>query len=60
MTQITQDGEAAGWRLASAVVNDVLLVVGILSALGALLAQPLVALVVAPGFDAARQALTAD
>ncbi len=59
-TSITRGGEKEGWRFASAVVNDVLLVVGFLSALGALFAQPLVALVVAPGFDPARQALTAD
>ncbi len=59
-TWITRGGEEEGWRFASAVVNDVLLVVGFLSALGALFAQPLVAFVVAPGFDPAKQALTAD
>ncbi len=59
-TFLTQGGEEEGWRLASAVVNDVLIVVAVLSALGALLAEPLVAMVIAPGFEPARQALTAD
>ncbi len=59
-TSITRGGSEEGWRFASAVLNDVLLVVGLLSALGAFFAQPLVALVVAPGFEPARQALTAD
>jgi putative peptidoglycan lipid II flippase len=59
-TAITRGGDDEGWRFASAVVNDVLIVVGVLSALGALFAQPLVALVVAPGFTAGQQVLTAD
>lgn len=57
---VTRDGEDEGWRLASAVINDVFVVVAALSLLGVIFAQPLVALVIAPGFDPARQALTAD
>src|SRR5512138_973851 len=41
-TAMTRGGDEEGWRFASAVVNDVLLVVAVLSALGALFAQPLV------------------
>ncbi len=59
-TYLTREGDDEGWRFASLVANDVLIAVAGLSALGAALAQPLVAVVVAPGFDPARQALTAD
>jgi len=53
------DGEG-GWRLASSIVNLVVLLTTALAILAALLAPQLVAAVIAPGFDPARQALTAD
>ncbi len=59
-TYLTHDEDAEGWRLASLVLNDVLVVVSALSVLGAVFSHPLVAYVIAPGFDPARQALTAD
>lgn len=57
---LTREHSTAGWKFASVVLNDVLLVVACLSALGALFAEPLVAFVIAPGFDPARQTLTAN
>lgn len=59
-TYLTREGAEAGWKFASAVVNDVCIAVGALSLAGAVFAQPLVAYIVAPGFDPARQALTTD
>lgn len=59
-TYLTRGGEEDGWRLASIVFNDVLLSVAGLSILGTIFAFPLVAYVIAPGFDSARQVLTAD
>jgi putative peptidoglycan lipid II flippase len=59
-SQSTRDGADAGWKFASIVVNDVFLSVAVLSALGALFAQPIVANVIAPGFDPERQALASD
>ena len=55
-----QDDEAGAWRLASAVINLVLILTTLLAALAALLAPWLVRTIIAPGFDPARQALTAD
>lgn len=49
---------AEAWRLASAVVNLVVVVTTALAALAALFARPLVAGVVAPGFAGEQQALT--
>jgi putative peptidoglycan lipid II flippase len=49
-----------GWTLASAVVNDVLLVVAALALLAAIGAPWLVRYVIAPGFDSTRQALASD
>jgi putative peptidoglycan lipid II flippase len=49
-----------GWKLASAVANDVFLGVAALALVAALGAPWLVAYVIAPGFDPARQALAAD
>ncbi len=57
---INADQRDEGWKLASAVMNDVLLTVALLAALAALAAPPLVAWVIAPKFDPVRQALTAD
>jgi putative peptidoglycan lipid II flippase len=52
--------ERAGRRMASAVINLVLLLTVVLAILAAVLAPFLVSMVIAPGFDAERQALTAD
>ena len=49
-----------GWKLASAVANDVLLVVAALALVAAIAAPWLVAFLIAPRFDPARQALAAD
>lgn len=59
-TQLEREGEEGGWRFASIVVNDVFITVALLSALGIVFSQPLVAYVIAPGFDPERQALAAD
>lgn len=49
-----------GWRLTSGVLNTLLLVTLILSALGAIFALPLVQWLVAPGFPPELQLLTAN
>ncbi|MCB0165040.1 MAG: murein biosynthesis integral membrane protein MurJ [Anaerolineae bacterium] len=49
-----------GWRLTSGVLNTLLLVVTAIAILMALLANPLVEWVVAPGFSPDTQALTAN
>jgi putative peptidoglycan lipid II flippase len=56
----TQLGERRAWRLFSAVANLVLIVTTFLGAVAVLLAPWLVQTLIAPGFDAPRQALTAD
>jgi putative peptidoglycan lipid II flippase len=55
---LAQDDEAGAWRLASAVINLVLLITVALTILAAWLAPWLVQAVIAPGFDPERQALT--
>lgn len=50
----------AAWRLASSVANMLLLVTTVLAIAAALLARPLVATLIAPGFGPAQQALTAQ
>lgn len=57
---LAQDSRPAAWRLASAVCNLVLLATTALAGLAALLAGPLVAHLIAPGFTPAQQALTAS
>ena len=57
---LAQDDEEGTWRLASAVINLVLVVTTALAALAALLAPWLVSAIIAPGFDTARQVLTAN
>ncbi len=52
--------DPGGWRLASSVLNTLLLVVIGLSVMVALLARPLVQWVIAPGFAPEIQMLTAD
>jgi len=55
---LARDERAAGWRLASAVINTVFVVTLALSALGFLFAPWLVEHVVAPGFGAEKVAQT--
>lgn len=47
---LTQDRQAEGWRLASMVLNLITLILIGLAAIGALLAEPIVANILAPGF----------
>ena len=56
----SQDNEAGAWRLASAVINLVLILTTALTVLAAIMAPWLVRTIIAPGFGPARQALTAD
>lgn len=53
------DGDPAGWRLTSAVLNTVVFVTATASLLVAIMALPLVEWLVAPGFDPETQLLTA-
>lgn len=52
--------DRGAWRLASAIINLVLILTSALAVLAALLAPWLVSTIIAPGFDAPRQALTVD
>jgi putative peptidoglycan lipid II flippase len=56
---LTKEREDDAWRLASGVLNTALVALVVVSTLIALLADPLARLI-APGFDAEQQALTAD
>jgi putative peptidoglycan lipid II flippase len=55
---LADEDRAGGWRLASAVTNLVVLAVSGLAVLAAVLAPWLVRYLIAPGFDASRQAET--
>ena len=55
---LARDDKHGAWRLASAVINWVLILTSLLALAAALLAPWLVRAVIAPGFDPARQALT--
>jgi putative peptidoglycan lipid II flippase len=57
---LAQEDETGAWRLASAIINLVLLVTASLAALAALLAPWLVSMIIAPGFAPARQVLTTN
>lgn len=57
---LARDDERAAWKLASAVLNWVVLVMGSVAALVALGAPILVRTVIAPGFTPAQHALTAE
>jgi putative peptidoglycan lipid II flippase len=57
---LTREDHAGAWRLASAVVNLTLIVMVVTAGLMAAFAPVLVRTVVAPGFDAPQQALTAS
>jgi putative peptidoglycan lipid II flippase len=55
---LAQEDRAGAWRLASAVANLALIVLTVTAGLTAIFAPTLVRVVIAPGFDAAQQALT--
>jgi putative peptidoglycan lipid II flippase len=57
---LASDNDRQAWHLASAVINLVLLLTTSLAAVAALAAPWLVRTVVAPGFEAGRQVLTAQ
>lgn len=60
MTYLTEDRQTDGWRLASAVANWIVVVLGVLSALAAVFAVPIVDHLIAPGFDRDLVLLTAS
>ena len=55
---LARDEKANAWRLASAIINLVLVLTAVMAVVAALLAPWLVRAMIAPGFDAGRQALT--
>jgi putative peptidoglycan lipid II flippase len=55
---LARHDERGAWQLASAIINLVLILTSAAAILAALLAPWLVSAVIAPGFDAQRQALT--
>lgn len=57
---IDRDGQATAWDLFSRIVNLAFVVTGAASVLIILAAQPLVTYVIAPGFSAEQQVLTAS
>jgi putative peptidoglycan lipid II flippase len=57
---LTRGDERAAWRLASAVINLLLLLLTVVALLAYIFAEPLVARVIAPGFAPPQQALTAE
>ena len=59
-TLLAHDDEAGGWKLASAIINWLLIVLTSLALLGILFAPQLVKHVVAPGFAPEQQRLTAE
>ncbi len=56
---LARDDEQGSWRLASNIINLVLIVTAALAALAAILAPWLMRAVIAPGFDPERQVLSA-
>jgi len=59
-TLLARQDDKGAWRLASAIINLVLILTSSFAILAALLAPWLVSSIIAPGFDAQRQALTVD
>lgn len=53
---LANEGRARAWRLASAITNLVVLIVGAFAVLAAIFAPWLVSTLIAPGFNAAQQA----
>ncbi|MBX2998127.1 MAG: murein biosynthesis integral membrane protein MurJ [Caldilineaceae bacterium] len=56
----TEKGEARAWQLFSRVLNLVTVLLVVLAGLAAIFAHPLVEGIIAPGFEPAQQALTAQ
>lgn len=56
----TEKGEARAWQLFSRVLNLITLLLVVLAGFAAIFAHPLVEGVIAPGFEPAQQALTAQ
>nr|MBA3532928.1 murein biosynthesis integral membrane protein MurJ [Ardenticatenales bacterium] len=59
-TFLTRDEHEQGWRLASAIANWMLLLLGLAATLAAIFAPWLVANIIAPGFDPEMVQLTAN
>ena len=57
---VAEGGHERAWRLASAVVNNLLIALGVVGGLAALAAPWLVRFILAPAFTPAQQALTVD
>ncbi len=57
---LVQEKRAEAWHLASAIINLILVLMTALATLSAIFARPIVAALLAPGFDPALQALTAE
>lgn len=57
---LARDDQTGAWRLASAIINWVLLMLSMVGALAALSAPTLVATIIAPGFTPQQQALTVE
>ncbi|MDL1897498.1 murein biosynthesis integral membrane protein MurJ [Anaerolineae bacterium CFX7] len=55
-----QAARREGWKFASAVLNDMFLLMTVVVTLGIILAPQLIQYFIAPGFDAAQQALAVD
>jgi len=55
---LTKNDERGAWRLASSIINLVLIVLSVVALLAGILAKPLVAHVIAPGFSPEQQLLT--
>ena len=55
---LAREDRSGAWRLASAVINLVVIVLVFAAIIAALLAAPIVRYLLAPGFDPAKQALT--
>jgi putative peptidoglycan lipid II flippase len=59
-SHLATNDELGGWRLASAIINLLLIILTGLALLGSVFTLPLVRYVVAPGFDPVQQELTAN
>jgi len=57
---LARDDEAGAWRLGSAIINWVFLLLSLAGVVAALLAPTLVAYLIAPGFTPAQQGLTVE
>jgi putative peptidoglycan lipid II flippase len=57
---LAEEKRARAWKLASSIANLVLLVLTVVAVLSWIFARPIVAYILAPGFDAAKAELTAQ